>query len=132
ASGAQMAELVDAPASGAGARKGVEVRVLFWAPFLSQMAEICGFPYKSVVCGRFKAQRGGTKRLAHEASDCGNNDEAFAARFEDRAAFLPSRVSRRTATFHSEAGPRAEALAWGNLAEGPGGASPLRAGVGGV
>jgi hypothetical protein len=28
-----MAELVDAPASGAGARKGVEVRVLFWAPF---------------------------------------------------------------------------------------------------
>ena len=27
-----MAELVDAPASGAGARKGVEVRVLFWAP----------------------------------------------------------------------------------------------------
>ena len=31
---AQMAELVDAPASGAGARKGVEVRVLFWAPFV--------------------------------------------------------------------------------------------------
>ena len=31
---AQMAELVDAPASGAGARKGVEVRVLFWAPKL--------------------------------------------------------------------------------------------------
>ena len=29
-----MAELVDAPASGAGARKGVEVRVLFWAPLL--------------------------------------------------------------------------------------------------
>ena len=29
---AQMAELVDAPASGAGARKGVEVRVLFWEP----------------------------------------------------------------------------------------------------
>ncbi len=30
---ARMAELVDAPASGAGTRKGVEVRVLFWAPF---------------------------------------------------------------------------------------------------
>ena len=30
---AQMAELVDAPSSGGGARKGVEVRVLFWAPF---------------------------------------------------------------------------------------------------
>ena len=29
---AQMAELVDAPASGAGDRKVVEVRVLFWAP----------------------------------------------------------------------------------------------------
>ena len=29
-----MAELVDAPASGAGTRKGVEVRVLFWAPFI--------------------------------------------------------------------------------------------------
>ena len=29
---AQMAELVDAPASGAGGRKVVEVRVLFWAP----------------------------------------------------------------------------------------------------
>jgi hypothetical protein len=31
---AQMAELVDAPASGAGVRKDVEVRVLFWAPFI--------------------------------------------------------------------------------------------------
>ena len=31
---AQMAELVDAPASGAGDRKVVEVRVLFWAPFV--------------------------------------------------------------------------------------------------
>ena len=30
---AQVAELVDAPASGAGDRKVVEVRVLFWAPF---------------------------------------------------------------------------------------------------
>src|SRR3546814_2892470 len=29
-----MAELVDAPASGAGGRKAVEVRVLFWAPFV--------------------------------------------------------------------------------------------------
>ena len=29
---AQVAELVDAPASGAGACKGVEVRVLSWAP----------------------------------------------------------------------------------------------------
>ncbi len=29
---AQMAELVDAPASGAGVLTDVEVRVLFWAP----------------------------------------------------------------------------------------------------
>ncbi|CDO36114.1 hypothetical protein SPHV1_230053 [Novosphingobium sp. KN65.2] len=46
---AQMAELVDAPSSGGGARKGVEVRVLFWAPFvlirtfqnIAEMAEFC-------------------------------------------------------------------------------------------
>jgi hypothetical protein len=31
-----MAELVDAPASGAGAGNGVEVRVLFRAPFLAR------------------------------------------------------------------------------------------------
>src|SRR3546814_13501516 len=38
-----MAELVDAPASGAGARKGVEVRVLFWAPFYNptETLEFC-------------------------------------------------------------------------------------------
>ena len=30
---AQMAELVDALGSGPSARKGVEVRVLFWAPY---------------------------------------------------------------------------------------------------
>jgi hypothetical protein len=34
---AQMAELVDAPSSGGGDRKVVEVRVLFWAPFLNPM-----------------------------------------------------------------------------------------------
>ena len=32
-----MAELVDAPSSGGGARKGVEVRVLFWAPFFTAL-----------------------------------------------------------------------------------------------
>ena len=42
-SGAQMAELVDAPASGAGARKGVEVRVLFWAPFTHSAVFSDGF-----------------------------------------------------------------------------------------
>ena len=36
---AQMAKLVDAPASGAGDRKVVEVRVLFWAP--SFKTELC-------------------------------------------------------------------------------------------
>jgi hypothetical protein len=33
---AQMAKLVDAPASGAGACKGVEVRVFFWAPKIDE------------------------------------------------------------------------------------------------
>ena len=33
---ARMAELVDAPASGAGAGNGVEVRVLFRAPFTNR------------------------------------------------------------------------------------------------
>jgi hypothetical protein len=39
-----MAELVDAPASGAGAGNGVEVRVLFRAPFhgiIYQLQEAC-------------------------------------------------------------------------------------------
>jgi hypothetical protein len=31
-----MAKLVDAPASGAGACKGVEVRVFFWAPKIDE------------------------------------------------------------------------------------------------
>ena len=40
---AQMAELVDAPASGAGARKGVEVRVLFWAPAAPKRFKLLDF-----------------------------------------------------------------------------------------
>ena len=32
--------MVDAPASGAGARKGVEVRVLSWAPFICSLAVV--------------------------------------------------------------------------------------------
>ncbi len=40
---AQMAELVDAPASGAGDRKVVEVRVLFWAPLPLSRLGIVGF-----------------------------------------------------------------------------------------
>lgn len=39
---AQVAELVDAPASGAGARKGVEVRVLSWAPLFLASASKSG------------------------------------------------------------------------------------------
>ena len=38
-----MAELVDAPASGAGTRKGVEVRVLFWAPFATNSLKLLSF-----------------------------------------------------------------------------------------
>ena len=37
-----MAELVDAPASGAGDRKVVEVRVLFWAPATLKALKMLG------------------------------------------------------------------------------------------
>ena len=52
---AQMAELVDAPASGAGARKGVEVRVLFWAPFpsLQTTTKVQKHPKKPAKAGFF-------------------------------------------------------------------------------
>ncbi len=36
-----MAELVDAPASGAGTGNGVEVRVLFWAPNARTTVVLC-------------------------------------------------------------------------------------------
>mgnify|MGYP000871646597 CR=1 FL=1 len=43
ADGAQMAELVDALASGASGLTAVEVRVLFWAPsFRKRRTERCG------------------------------------------------------------------------------------------
>ena len=47
---AQMAELVDAPSSGGGARKGVEVRVLFWAPLFQQICiyRICLFELEKI------------------------------------------------------------------------------------
>ena len=45
-----MAELVDAPASGAGTRKGVEVRVLFWAPDKLLIAAHIAFkPLKNII-----------------------------------------------------------------------------------
>ena len=37
---AQVAELVDALASGVSSRKGVKVRVLSWAPFIFKSAEV--------------------------------------------------------------------------------------------
>lgn len=37
---AQMAELVDALVSGTSTRKGVEVRVLFWAPTIGDGSEL--------------------------------------------------------------------------------------------
>src|SRR5215813_1609606 len=39
---AQVAELVDALDSGSSARKGVEVRVFSWAPYVSPSAIACG------------------------------------------------------------------------------------------
>jgi hypothetical protein len=46
-----MAELVDAPASGAGTRKGVEVRVLFWAPFHFDLSQIKYLDEKTATFG---------------------------------------------------------------------------------
>lgn len=39
---AQVAKLVDAPASGAGSVKGVGVRVPSWAPFLKKVLIVQG------------------------------------------------------------------------------------------
>jgi hypothetical protein len=48
---AQMAKLVDAPASGAGDRKVVEVRVLFWAPsFKTGLCIISELPRRIKQC----------------------------------------------------------------------------------
>ncbi len=44
-----MAKLVDAPASGAGDRKVVEVRVLFWAP----NTDLMSLPFKTLIIETF-------------------------------------------------------------------------------
>ena len=44
-----MAKLVDAPASGAGDRKVVEVRVLFWAP----NTDLMSLPFKALIIETF-------------------------------------------------------------------------------
>ena len=43
ADAAQMVKLVDTPASGAGDRKVVEVRVFFWAPIQKKPSQWLGF-----------------------------------------------------------------------------------------
>src|SRR3546814_14474510 len=74
-----MAELVDAPASGAGDRKVVEVRVLFWAPFVlpgtSENVQKTG-DFSRFLCydcpvksGRIRHQSG-TKRVFLRVSFC--------------------------------------------------------------
>ena len=40
---AQMVKLVDTPASGAGDRKVVEVRVFSWAPNFKKPSQVLGF-----------------------------------------------------------------------------------------
>jgi len=49
---AQVAELADALASGASSRKGVEVRVLSWAPL--QMKRVTPWPLMLPVAGHFR------------------------------------------------------------------------------
>ena len=46
---AQMVKLVDTPASGAGGRKAVEVRVFFWAPHSDQTRESGIFRLKPLI-----------------------------------------------------------------------------------
>src|SRR6218665_3570281 len=69
---AQMAELVDAPASGAGARKGVEVRVLFWAPL----------PHPAIFADGVKLQKNNRKlemAIRGHSPEFGSNREALGA-----------------------------------------------------
>src|SRR5437868_14493440 len=68
---AQMAELVDAPASGAGARKGVEVRVLFWAPF----------PCSSMIAGGCQ-----THGISQDREGCGAGPEVLGPKHLSREA----------------------------------------------
>ena len=46
---AQMVKLVDTPASGAGGRKAVEVRVFFWAPYSDQTRESGFFRFRPLI-----------------------------------------------------------------------------------
>jgi hypothetical protein len=65
---AQVAELADALASGASSRKGVEVRVLSWAPYLSHKKEVClleklGAPAEDPENKRFATTIGDARRI---------------------------------------------------------------------
>ena len=42
-----MVKLVDTPASGAGDRKVVEVRVFFWAPIQTKPSPVLGFVFSA-------------------------------------------------------------------------------------
>ena len=67
---AQMAKLVDAPASGAGDRKVVEVRVLFWAPsFKTELCMLGIAPSSRVTinCSCPKPQTGAARVWFHRA-----------------------------------------------------------------
>ena len=45
-----MAELVDAPASGAGILTGVEVRVFFWAPNTQKQPYFKAVFFRALLC----------------------------------------------------------------------------------
>ena len=55
-----MAELVDAPASGAGAGNGVEVRVLFRAPFLLRSNDT-----RKILCWGLRPGAGTISAMQH-------------------------------------------------------------------
>jgi hypothetical protein len=65
-----MVKLVDTPASGAGDRKVVEVRVFFWAPIQTKPSHVLGFVLFGIrKLPRPSRQTLGTQRLLTSIAD---------------------------------------------------------------
>ena len=80
-----MAELVDAPASGAGARKGVEVRRCSWAPHHQ-----CLLAFLALCNGLLSVQQFGLPQPvpAQESSNATGFGQVFSKRFSRRIAHM--------------------------------------------
>ncbi len=90
---AQVAELVDAPASGAGACKGVEVRVLSWAPKILRGYQPQGLrPSQSVALVR--PCNNGVWQMLYRLVRSVKRPDSFQLQFEQR---IPADVLPRAA-----------------------------------